>query len=259
MKSIIQGLLRPFGVELRRAKRELPYQRQGDFGRFSTPNGDFLLPLNAKDDIILKQIKSGQVFEPEVTDVASRFIKKGSAVLDLGANFGQMSLLFSRMVGSSGVVHSFEAQRAVFELLKRNIEINGVANVRPTFGAVLNETGRVLHFPAPDFTRFASYGSYNVPLDATQGDEVTSLQIDDIDFDRPISFMKVDVQGCDLFALQGAKNTIEKHKMPILFEFEQRFQNEYGTTFQDYVKFVNDINYQFVETILDINYLIMPK
>ena len=71
--------------------------------------------------------------------------------------------------------------------------------------------------------------------------------------------MKVDVQGCDLFAMQGATETIKKHQMPILFEFEQQFQMEYQTSFQDYVEFVDSIKYKFVEVILNNNYLIMPK
>jgi hypothetical protein len=91
------------------------------------------------------------------------------------------------------------------------------------------------------------------------GQEVKSLKIDDLPIEKPVSFMKVDVQGCDLFAMQGASETIKKHKMPILFEFEQRFQNEYKTDFQDYVNFVDSIGYKFTEIIIEINYLIEAK
>ena len=110
-----------------------------------------------------------------------------------------------------------------------------------------------------DFLRFASYGSYNLPLNETTGAEVVSLKIDDLQIEKSVSFMKVDVQGCDLFAMQGATKTIKKHKMPILFEFEQQFQAEYQTSFQDYVEFVDSIGYKFVQVILNNNYLIMPK
>jgi FkbM family methyltransferase len=258
MKALVKSLLRPVGLELRRLPRELPHEKEGDLGLYDTPGGKFLVPLNAPGDTILQRIKTGQVFEPEVTEVAQRYIRPGTAVLDLGANFGQMSLLFSRMTGPEGEVYSFEAQKRVFEILKRNMKLNGASNVKPVFGAVFNESGRVFHFPPPDFERFDSYGSYNVPLDATRGDEVTSLKIDDLKIEKPISFMKVDVQGCDLFAIQGARETIGRHRMPILFEFEQRFQAEYGTTFQDYADFTAEISYKFAETVLDINFLIVP-
>lgn len=71
--------------------------------------------------------------------------------------------------------------------------------------------------------------------------------------------MKVDVQGSDLFAMEGAKETIRKHKMPILFEFEQQFQQDFNTNFNMYVDFVKSINYKFAETIMGINFLIIPN
>ena len=80
-----------------------------------------------------------------------------------------------------------------------------------------------------------------------------SLQIKE-----PISFIKVDIQGCDLFALQGAKETILKNKPAIIFEYEEQFQEEFNTTFNDYVEFVKSINYKFVKTYMDINYLVVP-
>jgi protein-S-isoprenylcysteine O-methyltransferase Ste14 len=40
---------------------------------------------------------------------------------------------------------------------------------------------------------------------------------------------------------------------------EQQFQENFGTTFQDYVEFVHSINYKFETTIDEINYLIVPK
>jgi hypothetical protein len=85
------------------------------------------------------------------------------------------------------------------------------------------------------------------------------LKIDDIEFDKPISFIKIDIQGGDLFALKGAKETIKKYKMPIIFEYEYAFEEELGLNFQEYVDFVDEIDYKFVNVIMGQNYLIMPK
>jgi FkbM family methyltransferase len=237
----------------------LPIKTEDDLGLYKTSLGDFYLPLDAPNDVIINHMKQGQIFEPEVVKAAKQFIKKGTAVLDVGANLGQMSLIFSNLVGDDGIVYSFEAQRRVFEILKKNIVVNSIHNLRPLFNAVYFESHKTFYFPEPDFVKFQAYGSYNLPLDATAGQEVESLKIDDLQIEKPISFMKVDVQGCDLFAMQGAIETIRKHKMPILFEFEQQFQHTYKTSFQDYVDFVDSIEYKFVEIILDINYLIEPK
>ena len=89
---------------------------------------------------------------------------------------------------------------------------------------------------------------------------VKSVTIDSINFDnKPISFMKVDVQGGDLQAMQGAIETIKKHRMPIIFEYESYFEDTFSYCFQDYVDFVESIDYYFAKMIMAHNYLILPK
>lgn len=262
IKNTVRSMVNKCGIEIHRLPKKppeiLPLRTEGRLGLYGTPLGNVYLPLSAPNDIIIDKMKRGEVFEPEIVAVAQRFIKKGTVVLDAGANFGQMSLIFSQLAGDSGTVYSFEAQKSVFDALRKNVEGN-VSNIIPYFNAVYFESDQTFYFPEPDFVTFGTYGSYNLPLDATAGQKVTSLKIDDLKIEKPISFFKVDVQGCDLFAMQGAIETIKKHKMPILFEFEQRFQETYQTTFQDYVTFVNSIGYEFTDVILDINYLIEPR
>ena len=263
IKGLIRSTVNRLGFNLSKLPEKipsvLPSKTEGGIGFYQTSHGNYFLPLNVSNDIVINCIKAGLIFEPEVVETAKRFIKKGTTVLDVGSNFGQMAIAFSKMVGENGVVYAFEADDFVFELLKKNIEANGCKNIIPVFGAVYSESGEEFFFPKQDFKRFDAYGSYGIDLTAKSGRIVKSLMIDDLEFEKPVSFMKVDAQGSDLFAMQGARHTIEKHKMPILFEFEQQFQKEFETSFQDYVEFVNSVDYKFIETILAVNYLIDPK
>ncbi len=262
-KRLVKSAINRLGFDIKKLpkteKSAMPAKFGSDIELYETALGKFYLPVNAPDDIVINSIKDGNVFEPEVVEAAGRFIKKGSVVLDVGANFGQMSVLFSRMTGDLGIVYAFEADDFVFEILKKNIEANNCKNIIPVFGAVYNETGKEFFFPKQDFKRFSAYGSYGIDPNADTGRIVKSLKIDDFEFCKPVSFMKVDVQGSDLFSMEGARQTIEQYKMPILFEFEQQFQKEFSTSFQDYVDFVASIDYEFSETILAVNYLINPK
>jgi FkbM family methyltransferase len=199
------------------------------------------------------------VFEPEVVAEARRHIRPGTAVLDVGANFGQMAVLFARLVGEQGTVHAFEADPFVCELLRRNVAENACRNVIVHEGAVWNQANRTLIFPEPDFQRFGSYGSYGIDPRAQEGRNVRSLTIDSLEIEQSVSFMKVDVQGSDLFALQGAEDTIRRNQMPVLFEFETQFQAEFGTSFNDYTAFIAHIGYEVTGVVLGINYLISPR
>ena len=226
---------------------------------YETVTGNYYLYKNTPYDAVANAIKNNLVFEKEVVDIASRYVKPGTVVLDVGANYGQMAVLFSRMVGHNGLVYAFEAQKAVFSVLEKNIEANKLANVKLIYGAVYNKDNEILLFPAADLHQFGAFGSYGIDPASKSGQKVNSITIDSLCIEQPISFMKVDIQGCDLFALQGAVETIKKHKMPIIFEFEQQFQEDFGTNFGDYVDFVARIGYKFDRTVLDINYLIVPK
>lgn len=259
LKKAAYSMLGIQRVSIEVVRKPRPHKTANGLDYFETAIGNYYLPANAPRDNIAHAMKCGRIFEPEIVDVARRFIRPETAVIDVGANFGQMSLLFSQMVGEDGRVYAIEAQRPVFDILTLNIAANRAENVIPFFKAADRESGKVYCFPPPDFRTWGAYGSYNLPLNATSGDPVEGIRVDDIDIELPVSFMKVDVQGFDLFAMQGAKETIAKHRMPILFEFEQQFQHEYGTNFQDYVEFVDSIGYRFTETVMDLNYLVEPK
>jgi FkbM family methyltransferase len=226
---------------------------------YNTPTGKYYLPAGIKKDVVANTIKNGGYFEQEIIDVAKMYIKEGTTVLDVGANFGQMSIVFSKLAGSAGKVYSFEAEPTINEILKKNIAVNNCSNVEIISGAVYNENGKKIVFPEPDFKRFDSYGSYGVDPNAHSGRTVETLMIDSLDIKTPVSFMKVDIQGSDLFALQGAVKTIQYHQMPVLFEFEEQFQQEFKTSFNDYAEFVRSVNYRFASVTNGINFLILPN
>jgi FkbM family methyltransferase len=225
-----------------------------------TALGNYYVPCAAPNDIISHCMRAGRVFEPLVLETARQCIRRGTVVLDVGACFGQMAILFSHLAGDSGMVFSFEAQEYCFAILQRNIRANYRENVRAIFGAVMDGSRDEVSFPAPDFHRFPTYGAYALKLESDNSKEhaVRTLTIDELQIDRPISFFKIDTQGCDLFVLRGARETILRHQMPILFEYEQEFQSEFGTTFEDYLDFVESINYRIKEVVDRINYLIVP-
>ncbi len=222
---------------------------------FETANGRWWLPTHIESDVIFQAMSQGKVFEPEIVNIAKKYIRLGSTVLDVGSNFGQMAVIFSQVVGKNGCVHAFEADPFICSILRMNIKENGCDNIIVHEGAVWHESGKTLFYPDPDFKRFGSYGSYGIDPQATQGRTVHSFTIDSLNIQEPISFMKVDIQGSDLFALMGAKETITRHNMPIIFEYEEQFQKEFNTSFDDYTKLMKEISYH-IDSIHGINYLI---
>ena len=141
-------------------------------------------------------------------------------MLDISANFGQMSVIFWDLVEPQREGVSFDADDFVFRLLEKNVGANKrEGRIVPVFGAVHNVPNETLYFPVQDFKRFATYGSYGIAYRTNGGRPVPTLTIDSLDIAGEFRFIKIDVQGGDLLALQGAVSTIAKHKMPIIFEY----------------------------------------
>lgn len=265
MKKKIKLIFNALGFDITKRKKTTSHfpkkiENTNNLTYHKTATGNYYLPTDAKQDIVANTIIQNKVFEKEVVDLAYKYIKPDTIILDVGSNFGQMAILFAEKVGEKGKVYAFDADDFIFEILKKNIAANNLEKrIEPIFGAVHNKDGETLFFPKQDFIEFSAYGSYGVDYNANEGRKLTSFTIDSLNIQERISFMKIDIQGGDLQAMQGAIKTIERNKMPILFEYEYHFEDRYNMKFQDYVDFVMSINYKFEKVINGHNYLIIPK
>ena len=230
---------------------------------YKTSTGYYFLPQFALKDLIRNEIIDNKIFDKKVYETAIKYIKEDTIVLDVGANFGQLSVLLSNYK-KNVEVYSFEASKYIFEILKKNVQVNN-ANVRLFHNLVGNETEKELFIKKLNISRFNTYGSNMIEKTDTQKDDslniekINSIKIDDIIFDKKISLMKIDVQGYDLEVLKGSKKTIIKHQMPIIFEYEEDFAKNFNYTFESFENFIDEINYKISIQIDKSNYLILPK
>lgn len=139
--------------------------------------------------------------------IVRKLVAPGSHVVDAGANIGYISLLLSRIVGPTGVVHSFEPVPQTYELLASNLRALGVANVRAQHKGVSDAPGRA-QMSTPDYDGGGEnlYESKLVTRGAPGAFDVELARLDDVlgvDAVR-VAFAKVDVEGHELAALRGA-------------------------------------------------------
>ena len=116
MQDLIKSLRRRFGFGVAGPAAKRPRTvRTSALTLHSTVTGNYFLPTDAHEDIVAHAIRNNRIFEKEVVDLARQYIRRGTAVLDVGANFGQMSVLFSNLAGDDGKVYAFDADDFVFE------------------------------------------------------------------------------------------------------------------------------------------------
>ena len=207
-------------------------------------------------------MKAGEIYDGIIVDVARELIRPASTVLDVGACFGQMAVLFSRYAGPHGAVETFEANPLAAALVRLNLAANGADNATVHETAVWHRDDDALVFPVPDWTLRGSAGSFWVePAARCQRPAwpVTTTTIDSLEFAGPVSFMKVDVQGSDLNAMRGARQTILRHRMPVVFEYEEKFGPLFGQSFDDYMAFLDDVGYRVERVLAPNNFLATPR
>lgn len=270
VKNAIRRGLRRARLDVQRLPELMePSRRDGRLGLFETALGPLWLPLDAPDDIVVRDIRRGLVFESEIVRLLARYIVPGTTVIDAGANFGQMAIAFSHAVGSAGEVHALEANAALADLCRRNVAECARPNVVVHGKAAWNESGATLTFPESDRGRFGSSGGHPVDPSGSRGQKVETLALDDLPLRSRVSAIKIGIQGSDLRALQGARRLVARDRPAIVFEFEQQsrgagcprreLQEELGTTLQDYVDLVRSYDYVFASVHLGLNYLILPR
>ncbi len=224
---------------------------------YKTNTGSYYLPFFAFRDVVRNTIIENKIFDNDVYEYSKKYIKENSVVIDAGANYGQLSILFSKV--KPGVkVYAFEAYKYISQILLKNVKMNN-ANVKIYNCILSDENKKNLIISDSILKEFNNYGSNSVELetDENQGNLINSIKIDDLDIQEKISFMKIDVQGYDLKVLKGAKKTIMKNKMPIIIEYSEEFENKFDYNFSDFLKILKEINYKIKKKISEANYLIV--
>ena len=221
---------------------------------YHTASGNYWLP-DPEKDCVLHAIINNHVWDNNLVQFVKSKVLPDSVILDVGGNFGQMAVLFSKIAGH---VHVFEAEPFIYTTLVKNLSENNCNNVTAHQVAVWHETGLDLFYPKADFNRFDSWGSYGIDPTAMDGQPIKSITIDSLNLPK-VDLIKIDIQGSDLNAMKGAVNTISKFKPTIIFEYEPLFNNQFNVKWEDYIVFIYNIGYQITDNIDAYNFVIEPK
>jgi FkbM family methyltransferase len=159
-------------------------------------------------------------------DIAeTKFIKKyvpsGALTMDVGANIGFYTQLLASVVGPNGTVLAFEPLAYLYDAaLKSTAENHFGDRVKIYDKAVGAEPGHLKLRHAPITTNFG--GAHFAPDTQTPVDHVdVDVEVTPLDTYRTsqrVNFIKMDIEGAEPFALQGAQKIICRDRPIILTE-----------------------------------------
>lgn len=247
-----------FLMELRSFYWKLPFNRTKTFSIQILPQyaikyigrGD-ISQILFKTEVMFKYKKS---FEYSTLELFSNILKSGNVILDVGANSGLYSILYSKLVGRQGAVHAFEPDPNTLILLKENLQINNCENVTIYDFALSNKASKIQMVAIQD-DEYDAFGgdSFNYIKEISSANDnsgINAYRLDDLEQFKniqKIDYIKIDVEGAELLVLQGSLETIRKYKPVIIFELSGKWTKRFNYKPYEIMVLLRDLGYEMEE------------
>lgn len=148
----------------------------------------------------------------------SRLLIPGSAILDVGANFGFYALTFARLLGGVTQIHAFEPFPSSHRRLCTNITLNRLEPVvTPHQLACSDKAGT-----ARMWSRLDNSGASSIRANA-DGPLVTLTTLDAFCAEQALArlqLVKIDVEGHEERVLRGAQEMLHRLRPLVFIEFD---------------------------------------
>lgn len=194
-----------------------------DYAMVPNVNG-FTMLVRSTDEGIGRELAFYRVHEPTVTKLLPGFVSPSDVVLDIGANIGYYTLLFSQLVGANenGLVIAVEPYHENVHLLELNLKLNRVTNVKVLPVAISDGVGSAQMFIANGSNWHALH-----PTEMTSQRTITvpTTTIDAIaaELERPIDLIRMDIEGWEVKALRGAEGTLRRDCPSLVMEIHPAY------------------------------------
>ncbi len=151
----------------------------------------------------------------------SQFLKEGDLFLDVGAAYGVISLPLASIVGNKGHIYAFEPARQTRNSLQDLITNNQFENITIVPCAIADQVGIAEFIEYSTDNRFSWAADtstlaegVNPILDNYSTYSVEITTIDQFVQEKNIKprAIKIDIEGFELYALQGASHTLKTLK-----------------------------------------------
>jgi FkbM family methyltransferase len=188
-------------------------------------------------------------YESHEQEFVFRFLRSSDKFVDVGANIGLFTLIAGKKVGRKGRVYSFEPSSKSYERLLKNIALNRLSNVECFRLAISNKSERLDLISSID--GFAAWNSLARP---TAGSKFVLEEVDCVTWDSfavennlvgTVALMKIDIEGWELFALDGAASLLSRTDAPsLLIEFTDINASAAGTSCHALYRRLEELGFQ---------------
>lgn len=158
--------------------------------------------LSNKDDLIMEVYESEhQQYFPGKEILTTL---PGEVFIDAGAYNGETSEKFSKWCKDYSKIYLMEPDGLMFQVAKEYIKLKKIDHVN-----CINK-GAYSHTTEIGFMNIAESGSSNISEDGKE--KIQTISIDEMLAGEKATYIKMDIEGAEMAALEGAEKTIVKYK-----------------------------------------------
>jgi FkbM family methyltransferase len=193
-------------------------------------------------DTISDSIAFTGIYDLPLTRMVLGLARDGGRLVDVGANLGYFSLIWSAAKKGNSAT-AFEAAPRNLEILWHNVGVNRLEHAIDVHSQAVGMNHGVMDFdPGPQDQ--TGWGGLQLnPAEHTHKVEV--VRLDEVLGDEQIDLLKIDIEGADTWALQGAERLLRNRQIRyVLWEQNQQRMQALNIPEERAIEFLMSVGYQ---------------
>jgi FkbM family methyltransferase len=180
--------------------------------------------VNKHDNAVCLSIRTTGHWDHAEKKVIDKLIKPGFNVVEVGANFGALTLQMAGLVGEHGNIYAFEANPNVSKYLKQSVSMNHLDDRIHVFEMAASNK---------DYAGFMVYGEANIgggfilPDSHTAQEQCKHMHcvpikvktLDEVMAQKKVDVLKIDAEGAEYWILEGATKLLANHNIMLILEW----------------------------------------
>lgn len=228
----VAGTILESGYGVIRDHRESQHIKRGDEQTILRVGENEYHYLNKGDDLILE--------EYECISYATDLVSELAVVYDIGANVGHHTVPYADIADQ---VFAFEPLPANLAILKENLELNEVSNVK-IYSTAISDSDGTAAIQTSEGTEVPDARARII--DSTDGDpcvDTWSLDAHQAELPDP-DCVKIDIEGAEHQALLGGRNFFESTGPTLLIEVHRRKLPLFDSSKEALMETISEMGYE---------------
>jgi FkbM family methyltransferase len=182
--------------------------------------GRYKMFVDTRDTGISTHLMLEGYWEMWVTEAMLRHVRRGSTVIDVGANLGYYTILMADLTGAEGRVLAFEPNPALVQRAERSVAVNGMGNFTTVHACAVGDEDGFVTMTIPEFEPGGAQAKATAKGTVAGANTMPVRRLDSFPEALDAELIKIDVEGYEREVFRGMRGILDRgHPLTLFMEF----------------------------------------